>query len=165
MASFRCYHVGTGAIASLGKECIISQIVLCEKQTFPKTEAFNFESELKKRNTELITMIDNGTSRSNGVFVAAYMVLAFGKPGNTVTVHKICVQPKYRRRGLATQMMREAIARLKGRGCSKIQLWVDECNSVAISLYSKLGFHEISKVSDYYGSGRTGVRMNLSLPN
>ena len=163
MATFRCYYVTTGAIASLTKECIIPQIVLCEKQNFSRTEAFDFSLEVKKRNIDLCVMVDSDASRSNGVSVAAYMVLAFSKPGNTVTLHKLCVQAEYRRRRIATNMMKNALARLKGRGCSKVQLWVDESNAIAISLYSSLGFHETSRVSNYYGTGRTGVHMNLKL--
>ncbi|KAL9131776.1 MAG: hypothetical protein Q9217_000381 [Psora testacea] len=166
MATVFCSSMHTGTKLVLPRDEMIAQVIRCEKQTFSRNEVLDFDIELKKRNLELIIVVDDGSmalTKQADVDVAAYMVLSFTKPGNRVTLHKICVQPKYRAQGLASRILRAQIEILKRRGCSKLQLWVDESNNLARRLYVRTGFQKVNSVVDYYAPGRTGVQMVFQL--
>lgn len=140
------------------------QIERAEKRTFGRHEALDFTTELKKRNLELVVAYDETNEIVPGTpALVAYLVFVYSKPGNTVTLHKICVQKSYRRRGVARFMLSKLVERLKKQGASKIQLWVDESNASAKLLYQGVGFEEVGRVSDYYAINRTGVQMALDL--
>lgn len=44
-----------------------------------------------------------------------------------------------------------------------IDLWVDENRTPARKLYSLHGFQECQRVENYYGRGRTGMKLILKL--
>ena len=58
------------------------------------------------------------------------------------------VRAPYRHRGLGKQLMKAAIAAAWQRGFARIELWVRSPNSVAIGLYSSLGFVEEGRRRD-----------------
>ena len=157
MALTSCVAVQDGRKVQLSIERLLRQVRLCEKQAFSRTEALDFEVELRKRNTQLFVYVD---AKHN---VVAYVLLAFLSPGRIVNLHKICVHPAHRSRGIATRVLQGSIKSLEARGSSKIQLWVDEGNKIALKLYSRLNFEKIGSVRDYYGPGRTALHMSLCL--
>lgn len=163
MATIFCCSLATGEKMSVSKAHIIPLLSQSEKHAFARTEVLDFEDELKKRNVVLNLVIDTSTADINTHHLAGYMLLAFQKPGRAAHLHKICVHPVHRKRGLATRMLREAIEKLNHQGCARLQLWVDQSNAGACSLYEKAGFEQLSKVKDYYGFGRTGLQMVLYL--
>lgn len=57
---------------------------------------------------------------------------------------------KYRRNGVATKLLSEAIGMLKNLGVNRLLLEVNETNIGAIELYKKLGFKQISIRKKYY---------------
>jgi N-acetylglutamate synthase len=57
-----------------------------------------------------------------------------------VGVTAVEVDPRHRRRGLATQIMRGVLEWAAGRGASEAYLQVGEENSAALALYDRLGF-------------------------
>lgn len=56
----------------------------------------------------------------------------------------------YRRKGVATKLLSEAIGMLKNLGVNRLLLEVNETNIGAIELYKKLGFKQISIRKKYY---------------
>lgn len=56
----------------------------------------------------------------------------------------------YRRNGVATKLLSEAIEMLKNLGVNRLLLEVNETNIGAIELYKKLGFKQISIRKKYY---------------
>lgn len=142
---------------------VILQIEQAEKKSFARHEVFGFTNELKKRNVELAVIMSDASGADNRPTLAAYLVLAFLKPGNTVTLQKICVCERFRRQGIATNLINAQVERLSTHGTVRVQLWVDGDNLPAMRLYDSIGFAEVSRVEDYYAVGRTGVRMSLSL--
>lgn len=56
----------------------------------------------------------------------------------------------YRRNGVATKLLSEAIGMLKNLGVNRLLLEVNETNIGAIELYKKLGFKQISIRKKYY---------------
>lgn len=56
----------------------------------------------------------------------------------------------YRRKGVATKLLSEAVEMLKNLGVNRLLLEVNETNIGAIELYKKLGFKQISIRKKYY---------------
>jgi ribosomal protein S18 acetylase RimI-like enzyme len=53
--------------------------------------------------------------------------------------------------------------RLRDERCQDVHLWVDADREAARRLYLGSGFKERERVDDYYGPGRTGIKMVLDL--
>jgi len=83
------------------------------------------------------------------------------KRGHVVS---IAVLPGYRRRGIGTKLLKEAIRALKeDYNCKDVYLEVRVSNYEAIRLYEKLGF-KISEVKKgYYKDGEDAYVMTLNL--
>jgi ribosomal protein S18 acetylase RimI-like enzyme len=62
----------------------------------------------------------------------------------------ICVLPEWRRKGLAINLMQNAMKRAKNIGVSEIFLEVAENNDIARNLYINLGFKEFGRRDLYY---------------
>ena len=164
MATIIMLSLQTGKHLSVSKQAILSQVERAEKKNFARHEAFDFHLELKKRNVDLVIIVkDDGIPLRETPIVAAYSVFVHSKPGNFVMLHKICVLDDFRRQGIAKKILAAQTQKYKNRGCSKIQLWVDEQNISARSLYESAGFQESNKVESYYAPGRTGLQMSLDL--
>lgn len=139
---------------------ILDQIKHAEKKTFSRNEAFDFDLELKKRNTELIVIVDDSESSSSPI-LAAYAV--YVNTQKLTMLHKLCVVENFRRRGIARTLLLFQHRKLLLRGRSNVQLWVDKERVPASQLYSSIGFVEVGRLENCYGANRTGVRMILQL--
>ena len=165
MANILINSLHTGESHRAAKDELIHQVQHVEKKTFPRREALDFSAELRKRNMDLVIIVDEANLYTLArPRMVAYMVFVHLKAGNTVLLHKICVDGEYRRRGIARTVLEAQAERLKKQGCTKIQLWVDEGNVPARGLYNGLGLEEMSTVNDYYAAGRNGIQMLWDLP-
>ena len=72
-----------------------------------------------------------------GEIVATCMA---GYEGHRGWINYLAVAPPHRRRGLATQLVREAEKRLGEAGCPKINLQIRTSNTGVIEFYKTLGF-------------------------
>ncbi len=70
-----------------------------------------------------------------------------GYDGHRGWVYAVAVSPGYRRRGIATALIRRLEGELAERGCLKVNLQVRGSNGEAVSLYEKLGFRVEDRVS------------------
>jgi ribosomal protein S18 acetylase RimI-like enzyme len=138
---------------------VIEQIARIEKRTFPSSEAFDFNMSLwsKKPNTRVIY----GTISGQNHDVIAYAVYIRLK--GTALLHKICIAEAYRRKGLGKLLMEHVKQRLQDERCQDVHLWVDADREAAHRLYLGSGFEERERMDDYYGPGRTGIKMVLNL--
>ena len=132
-----------------------------EKHTFPTSEQFDFDSEIPKRTTNLYCLYAKGTSNQSNIILYGYVVFLRSKA--LTRIHKVCVVESMRGQGIGTYMMKKIVTELKKGGADQVDLWVDEARAPARALYTNCGFVEIEKVTDYYGKGRTGIRMKLEL--
>lgn len=141
---------------------VLSRIARVEKKTFPSSEAYEFSEDLwrKKPNTRVIYVSSTAGTDANAALVA-YAVYVRMK--GVALLHKICVAAPFRSRGIGTSLMDHVLQRLQREGCQCIQLWVDKQRDHARRLYLRSGFEEREKIDDYYGPGRTGVKMVLDL--
>ncbi|KAI4122507.1 MAG: hypothetical protein LQ347_006476 [Umbilicaria vellea] len=160
MAAISLYLLDLSPLAAVDNHKALAQVVRAEKKAFPKSEVFDFDRELRKRNTELVCLLDS-PNPNEAYTVAAYLV--FVRIQRTTLLHKICVLEKYRRRGLARSLLQKLQEDLRAQGCEEIQLWVDEARRPARSLYADTGFEEVDCVENYYAPGRTGIKMALKL--
>ena len=147
---------------------IIEQIARIEKRTFPSSEAFEFDISLwrKRPNTRVLygTLPVASTEekeKSNSDVIVAYAV--YMRLKGSASLHKICVAQPYRGRGFGKLLLEGIEQRLRDEKCQSIQLWVDQDRMAARKLYSTRGFQERELVADYYGPGRTGIKMVLDI--
>jgi ribosomal protein S18 acetylase RimI-like enzyme len=73
----------------------------------------------------------------NEQIVASVMA---GYDGHRGWVNYLAVAPEHRNQGLARQLMEYVEARLKERGCPKLNLQVRSTNQAVIQFYAKLGY-------------------------
>jgi len=83
----------------------------------------------------------------------------------TGKIISFAVKPEYRRMGIGTMLLRNAIERLKSRGKKRILLEVRVSNVEAQRLYKKFGFKTISTLPRYYSDGEDAYLMELSCEN
>lgn len=73
--------------------------------------------------------------------------------GDLATIETICVDPDYRRFGLATRLLNEAFARLEGTPARTLDAWTRE-DPEALAWYAASGFvEEYSYIHVYSGYG------------
>ncbi len=76
----------------------------------------------------------------------------------------IAVLPGFRRRGIGTALLKEALRNLRERyGCEEVYLEVRVSNEPAIRLYEKLGFRKVKKIPMYYLDGEDAYVMAREL--
>ncbi len=71
----------------------------------------------------------------------------------------LAVHPRYRRRGIATKLLRHTRRLLRSRGIESWWLMVEATNEAAIRFYESHGFLRDGEVKGYYGRGRNAWRM------
>ncbi|KAI9794782.1 MAG: hypothetical protein M1816_002910 [Peltula sp. TS41687] len=140
------------------KARLLEAVTRMERKSFPTGERLDFEAELKKQNTTLYCLLRDWSKDAE---VMAYMVCA--RVGRKALLHKVCVQEGYRRRAIGSAMIKELQQDLISSVCEELELWVDENRLPARALYSRLRFREIQRLENYYGPGRTGLKMSLEL--
>jgi ribosomal protein S18 acetylase RimI-like enzyme len=129
---------------------ILNTIQSLERRTFPSSECLAITTETSKRNTTLIY----ATCSSSIIGYLIYINISFG-----IRIHKVCVAELYRRRGVATKLVRTVCA-IAEKGGKDIDLWVDEARVAARECYVASGFVQVGDVVvDYYGPGRNAIRM------
>jgi ribosomal-protein-alanine N-acetyltransferase len=75
----------------------------------------------------------------------------------------IAVHPRMRRKGIADQLMSNALTEAKARKAQVVTLEVRRSNLAARSLYRKLNFEERRLRRNYYGRGEDAIVMELNL--
>ena len=62
-------------------------------------------------------------------------------------IHRICVNPKYQKRGIGEKTMRLVETMLREKGIESLRLDAFSENPYSIRLYEKLGFHKTGEVA------------------
>ncbi|KAL1900371.1 N-alpha-acetyltransferase 30 [Ceratocystis pirilliformis] len=75
----------------------------------------------------------------------------------------LAVESTYRGRGIATSLVKQAIAAMADRDADEIVLETEETNKSAIQLYERLGFIRSKKLHRYYLNGNSAYRLILLL--
>jgi len=80
----------------------------------------------------------------NNLIVGTVMV---GFDGHRGWIYSLAVKPDFRKKGIGTQLMKEAINKLKSLGCLKVNLQIEEDNSGVVDFYEKIGFSIEDRIS------------------
>lgn len=83
--------------------------------------------------------------------------------GEAAHLVSIAVHPKFRRKGIATILLRETLRFLMTHNILELLLEVNRKNTEAIAFYSRLGFEKTGMLKKYYSDGSDAVRMRLKL--
>lgn len=73
---------------------------------------------------------------------ADYKDIIWEASGKALILHRLCVDPSYRKQGIASGLMQYAETFARREKYKSLQLDTRECNSTAIALYKKLGYKQ-----------------------
>ncbi|MCE5249333.1 GNAT family N-acetyltransferase [bacterium] len=103
-----------------------------------------------------IAVNDTGT-------IAGYVLGALKPENGACWILSLAVKNEYRRMGIATGLMLDAIDVLSSKGADEVFLTVAPGNTDARACYRALGFRETETVDDYFGPGETRIIMRKDL--
>ncbi len=85
--------------------------------------------------------------------VTGFIIVQVEIENNTVFGHIITlnVAPTYRRKGIASKMLREIEEILRQKSINECHLEVREDNAAALKLYQNSGYQKIGRLEKYYG--------------
>jgi ribosomal-protein-alanine N-acetyltransferase len=89
--------------------------------------------------------------------------LLFWHVADEIHVLSVAVLPVARRRGVALELMRRALAYAAARSARHLLLEVRRANAAAIALYRRTGFHATGLRRSYYSDGEDALEMKLTL--
>ncbi len=146
-------RIETASIRMLDKLCEIEGQCF-EQEAFTKRQIAYL---LTDYNT--IGLIAEANNDVAGFIIAQVEIEKETLYGHVITVN---VSPAYRRKGIASRMLRETEDILKEKGIRECHLEVREDNSVALKLYQKSGYQKIGRLEKYYGN-KHGLFLRKSL--
>ena len=125
----------------------------------------NFDSPWK----ELDTIFENPANRVYGAFIENKGVgfIALSTTLDEGEILMCAVDPQYRKKGIATDLVKHILKDLQALGVSAVFLEVDTYNLAAQALYKKFGFQTVGQRKQYYrqsnGSYHDAIVMRLSV--
>ncbi|KAF9740793.1 hypothetical protein PMIN01_00332 [Paraphaeosphaeria minitans] len=138
------------------RESLAAKLAKFEKKLFPSSVAFDYGVELKKKNIGIILVFKEGTQE-----LVAYLV--YQRQKSLAWLHKLATIEQERRKGIAKCLVDFLRQQMKKGGCQTIVLWVDEARDPARALYASCGFQQIERLTNYYGPGRTAIKLSLDV--
>jgi ribosomal-protein-alanine N-acetyltransferase len=93
--------------------------------------------------------------------IAAYMSTC--ADSQQAELISIAVDPKWRKLGLGSALMRHTLAALKVRKVQRVVLMVRIDNTEAVRFYQQFGFTRVRKVPRYYEDGAAAYSMRKRL--
>ncbi|RYN57084.1 hypothetical protein AA0118_g7964 [Alternaria tenuissima] len=139
------------------RSTVADKVAKLERKVFPAIEHFNYDVELKKKNTGLLLVFKEDDTDK----LIAYLV--YQRMKRLAWLHKLCVIEQERGRGIGKALIYYLRRQMGKGGCNKIFLWVDESRGHARALYDLCGFQQSECRPDYYGPGRTALKLELEL--
>jgi ribosomal protein S18 acetylase RimI-like enzyme len=136
---------------------IAQKVARLERKVFPAIEHFNYDVELKKKNIGVILAFKEDDPDT----LVAYLV--YQRMKRLAWLHKLCVVEQEREKGLGKALIHSLRRHMEKGGCHTIILWVDENRQPARALYKSCGFEQTECRPDYYGPGRTALKLELSV--
>lgn len=120
-----------------------NQIYSLEEASFKK--GYSLQTIIDDLNNDKITTFVYEKNNQIIGYISLYCLF------EEANIQKIVVIEKERRKGVATELINYSINWLKNKDISSIYLEVNENNSVALSVYYKVGFEKVGTRKNYYG--------------
>ena len=137
----------------------LDRVIYINRTCLPENYSRAFFLSLHKRYPDLF-IVAEADGQIVGYIMCRIEHGLFGLGKRKGHVISIAVLPPYRRRGIATAMMEEALSRMAERyGAEECFLEVRVSNFPAISLYEKLGFKKTDVIKHYYPDGEDAYIM------
>ncbi len=76
-------------------------------------------------------------------------------------IHNVAVLPEFRRRGIASELIRTVVEQFRTQRLDRVLLEVRVGNESAIALYRSFGFQEVARRKRYYPDGEDALVMEL----
>ncbi|MEN9305106.1 MAG: hypothetical protein RLY76_374 [Actinomycetota bacterium] len=123
-------------------------LVGIEKDIYPESpwSAAQFREELfgvPKTRKYLVALSENEIVGYGGIALA----------GDVADIHTLTVLPEFRRKRIASHMLKELEAWAQEKGVANFMLEMREGNTEAQPLYEKYGYSVISRRDNYYAPG------------
>ncbi|MDS0261552.1 ribosomal protein S18-alanine N-acetyltransferase [Haloarcula sp. S1CR25-12] len=134
-----------------------------EQAVFPQPWPFSaLESYLGEAGFLVAT-----TDADDGPRVVGYVIADTVPNHGTPLGHvkDLAVRPDHRREGVATALLKRALALLESVGAESAKLEVRADNEGARRLYRHFGFEHRKTIPNYYSNGEDALVMVRSLPN
>jgi len=131
-----------------------------ERECF-SSEAFSIEElSFLIKNPNSISLMAKIGEEIAGFIIGLIYNTKSEKIGHVLTLD---VARKYRRKGVAIELMRKLEEKFRENDVKECFLEVRIDNEAAKRLYKKLGYREIACLKDYYGNGSHGIRLKKAL--
>ena len=135
-------------------------LVGIEKDIYPESpwSAAQFREELfgvPKTRKYIVALDDNEIIGYAGIALA----------GDVADIHTLTVLPAFRRRGIASHMLKELEEWATHKGVANFMLEMREGNAEAQPLYEKYGYQVISRRDNYYAPGIHALIMRKEISN
>lgn len=95
--------------------------------------------------------------------LAGYILVLFRRHSRSARIYSVAVQPAWRGRGIAEQLLAAAELAAAAVGCDAIHLEVRPENSAAIRLYEKHGYQRFGILPAFYEDGVDALRLRKPL--
>lgn len=122
----------------------------------PWTEE-NVRTELAKPYATFLVMTDDETDEQVAGYIVSWVMFDEGH------ILNVAVDPEFRGKGMAKQMVRRVVGECHKKGIRKILLDVRKSNEPAIALYQGLGFVVTHVRKGFYSDGEDAYQMALYL--
>jgi len=147
------------------KESDIQHLVMLEKECFDAYYYSHYQfGELDfygyLQMTGAILMV--ATCRLSLIGYAAGSVRA-ARPELVAQLDSIAVSPRFRSKGVGSQLLRRFIKEAKNQACKRVLLQAATDNDNGIAFFSRRGFQEVRYLPRYYGSRWDGILMELKI--
>ncbi len=129
-------------------------IMVLERAGFPAAEQWSERSWRGELLAEHRTILIARAQHPVGVISIAII-------GELADLHRLVVEPRSRRRGIAADLVRAGLEMARQVGVRAVILDVAYHNEAAIALYQQLGFEQLSARKDYYGPGQHALILKL----
>lgn len=94
---------------------------------------------------------------------AGYAHLLFREGSDIARLYSLAVDPDARGRGVAQQLLDDAMRKAYARGARRMRLEVRVGNKAARALYHATGFKVLTKKNDYYADGGAALQLERTL--
>mmetsp|Transcript_34875 Transcript_34875/g.42060 ORF Transcript_34875/g.42060 Transcript_34875/m.42060 type:complete len:166 (-) Transcript_34875:952-1449(-) len=132
-----------------------------ETKNFPEEEISDISLEVQLQPHRKASLFVAFRSEERKAVIGYVMVTWSSLAGS---ISKLAVDESYRQLGYGQALLQTAVSYLQDiKKLQCINLHVDPQRTVALQLYTKLGFALDATVPDYYSKGRIAHRMTLDL--